>query len=61
MSLIHTDIESLLRRLRLAAQAIKHDVAFMEVCGTHTTSAFRCGLPSVIPSNVRLISGPLRD
>ncbi len=31
---------------------------FMEVCGTHTMSAFRCGLPSVLPPNVTLLSGP---
>jgi hydrogenase expression/formation protein HypD len=30
----------------------------MEVCGTHTVSAFRCGLHSVLPENVKLLSGP---
>ncbi|MGC8623871.1 MAG: hydrogenase formation protein HypD [Phycisphaerae bacterium] len=48
----------LLEQLHAAAAAIKYPVAFMEVCGTHTTSAFRCGLSSVLPTNVRLISGP---
>ena len=33
-------------------------VNFMEVCGTHTMSAFRCGLPSILPPNVTLLSGP---
>lgn len=33
-------------------------VNFMEVCGTHTMSAFRCGLPSILPPNVALLSGP---
>ena len=58
--MISTDqsAEKLLDRLRVAAQAVKENIAFMEVCGTHTTSAFRCGLPTVMPSNVRLISGP---
>jgi len=32
--------------------------AFMEVCGTHTMSAFRCGLRGLLPPNVRLLSGP---
>jgi hydrogenase expression/formation protein HypD len=45
-------------RLRAAAQAIDRPVAFMEVCGTHTVNACRCGLHSLMPSNVRLISGP---
>ena len=30
----------------------------MEVCGTHTMSAFRSGLRSLLPASVRLISGP---
>jgi hydrogenase expression/formation protein HypD len=30
----------------------------MEVCGTHTDSIFRSGLRSVLPENLRLISGP---
>ena len=48
----------LLQRLHAAAKKVKGRLAFMEVCGTHTTSAFRCGLHSVLPANVRLISGP---
>lgn len=31
---------------------------FMEVCGTHTVSAFRNGLHSLMPENLRLVSGP---
>jgi len=30
----------------------------MEVCGTHTTAIFRHGIRSLLPSNVRLLSGP---
>jgi len=30
----------------------------MEVCGTHTMAAFRTGLRSLLPQNVRLLSGP---
>ncbi len=32
--------------------------AFMEVCGTHTMSAFRFGVRGFLPPNVRLLSGP---
>jgi hypothetical protein len=49
----------------IAAQAPRRGAAgcsrpakFMEVCGTHTMSAFRCGLHSLMPSNVTLLSGP---
>jgi hydrogenase expression/formation protein HypD len=52
------NIRKMLKRLHAAAAEIQRPVAFMEVCGTHTTSAFRCGLPSVMPANIRLISGP---
>lgn len=30
----------------------------MEVCGTHTMSVFRNGLHSLMPTNLRLVSGP---
>ncbi|MEP0841942.1 MAG: hydrogenase formation protein HypD, partial [Phycisphaerae bacterium] len=33
-------------------------VRIMEVCGTHTVSLFRTGVKSLLPGNVRLISGP---
>lgn len=33
-------------------------VKFMEVCGTHTVSAFRSGLRSLLPESVGLLSGP---
>jgi hydrogenase expression/formation protein HypD len=48
-----------LARLRVAATALgERHVTFMEVCGTHTVSAFRSGLHSLMPDNVRLLSGP---
>ena len=33
-------------------------MSLMEVCGTHTMSAFRSGLHSLLPKNVKLLSGP---
>jgi len=33
-------------------------VALMEVCGTHTVSACRSGVHSLVPDGVRLVSGP---
>ena len=32
--------------------------AFMEVCGGHTAAIHRFGIPSLLPDNIRLISGP---
>lgn len=32
--------------------------SFMEVCGGHTSAIHRFGIPSLLPSSIRLISGP---
>ena len=42
---------------QLAAE-IDRPLRLMEVCGTHTMSIFRSGLPSLLPANVQLLSGP---
>lgn len=34
------------------------DYAFMEVCGGHTAAIHRFGIPSLLPGNIKLISGP---
>lgn len=47
-----------LSRLKAAARRLIRPVKFMEVCGTHTMSAFRSGLHSLMPPNVTLLSGP---
>ncbi len=51
-------IREAMDRLHAAAKAVKRPVKLMEVCGTHTMSAFRCGLHSLMPKNVQLLSGP---
>jgi len=33
-------------------------INIMEVCGTHTMAIFRYGIRDILPSNIRLISGP---
>jgi len=33
-------------------------IRLMEVCGTHTVSLFRSGVRSLLPANLRLVSGP---
>jgi len=53
-----TDIDNALKRLHRAAGQLRRRATFMEVCGTHTMSAFRSGLHSLMPDNVRLLSGP---
>jgi len=51
-------IEQLRQRLRSAGEAAGGTVRIMEVCGTHTVEVFRQGIRSLLPDNVKLISGP---
>ena len=51
-------VETALARLTDAADRAGRPLTFMEVCGTHTVSAFRSGLHSLMPGGVRLLSGP---
>ena len=47
--------------LKLAGHIRHHatgSYTFMEVCGGHTSAIHRFGIPSLLPSNIRLISGP---
>jgi len=36
----------------------KHEIRLMEVCGGHTMSIQRFGIPSLLPRNIKLLSGP---
>ncbi len=47
--------EKLLRHIHQEAVG---EYLFMEVCGGHTTAIFSCGIPGLLPENIRLISGP---
>ena len=47
--------EAIIRALR---EYSPRSLNIMEVCGTHTVSAFRSGVRSVLPEGYRLISGP---
>ncbi|MCB0526820.1 MAG: hydrogenase formation protein HypD, partial [Saprospiraceae bacterium] len=48
-------VEKLVTQIK---QVSKKPVAFMEVCGGHTMSIQKFGIPSLLPDNIRLISGP---
>ncbi|MBN1576049.1 MAG: hydrogenase formation protein HypD [Chitinispirillaceae bacterium] len=36
----------------------KTPAVIMEVCGGHTMALYRCGIPSLLPSTIRMVSGP---
>jgi len=51
--------KALVARLTEAIRAIsKKEVALMEVCGGHTMAIHRYGIPSLLPDNIGLLSGP---
>ncbi|HHW15387.1 MAG TPA: hydrogenase formation protein HypD, partial [Firmicutes bacterium] len=50
--------EALVARIRRKAEKIGRPLNLMEVCGTHTVAISRFGLRSLLPENVRLLSGP---
>jgi len=51
--------EDLIKLIReLAARLAPRRLKIMEVCGTHTVAAQSAGIRSVLPENVKLISGP---
>lgn len=52
------EVDDLRRELTSLSAQVDRRIQFMEVCGTHTVSAFRSGLRSMLPENVRLVSGP---
>lgn len=51
-------IPDLRAELQTICKQIGRRVQFMEVCGTHTVSIFRSGIRSLLPANLRLVSGP---
>lgn len=52
------NIEALRRKLAGLLDRLGRSVTFMEVCGTHTVAIFRSGLRSLLPEELRLLSGP---
>ncbi len=51
-------VKGLAARIASLAAGLPGPVTFMEVCGTHTMSIYQYGIRSLLPPQVRLISGP---
>jgi hydrogenase expression/formation protein HypD len=51
-------IQSARSDMEQACAAIGRQVQVMEVCGTHTVALFRHGIRSMMPANLKLLSGP---
>ena len=53
-----TNKQNYLKQLLQEIQAEKNDVSLMEVCGTHTMAIAKSGIRSLVPPNLKLLSGP---
>lgn len=53
-----TNIQYHLERIRELMERIGRPVRIMEVCGTHTVTACRSGLRTLLPEKLKLLSGP---
>ena len=51
-------IEQARKTIHAACEKIGRQVQVMEVCGTHTVSIFRHGIRSLLPENLKMLSGP---
>ena len=51
-------VQGLAERLHLRVAGCGRTMTFMEVCGTHTMAIYRFGLRSLLPAEIRLVSGP---
>lgn len=51
-----------IEHVKTLTEKIKHasdkNITIMEVCGSHTMAIQKFGIPSLLPENIRLISGP---
>jgi len=53
-----TTAKLLTERIREKSRQIDRSVNLMEVCGTHTVAIFRHGIRQVLPTGVKMLSGP---
>ena len=51
-------VQNMAATIRAMAARLAEPVNFMEVCGTHTMSIYQYGIRTLLPENVRLVSGP---
>lgn len=54
----YRDKEAVKKLVGLIRNTTEKQVALMEVCGSHTMAIQKFGIPSLLPDNIRLISGP---
>jgi len=58
MQLKFNDYKSISDIVEFIKNYSKKNIKIMEICGTHTMSIAKSGIRSILPNNVKLISGP---
>ncbi len=51
-------MENIIRLIQAFAKKLNRRINLMEVCGTHTVAIFKHGIRSLLPENIKLLSGP---
>lgn len=51
-------VQNIAANIHRMAERLKAPVNFMEVCGTHTMAIYQYGIRTLLPENIRLVSGP---
>ncbi|MHC4773296.1 MAG: hydrogenase formation protein HypD, partial [Planctomycetota bacterium] len=51
-------IEQARKTIHAACEKVGRPIRVMEVCGTHTVSIFRHGIRTLLPENLKMLSGP---
>ncbi len=54
----YRDKDLIMKLVRSIERAARGKYTFMEVCGGHTASIHRFGIPALLPPGIRLVSGP---
>jgi hydrogenase expression/formation protein HypD len=54
----YRDKELVLELIEQIKKVSKKEITLMEVCGGHTMSIQKFGIPSLLPDNIKLVSGP---
>ena len=54
----YRDKELVLELIEQIKKVSKKEITLMEVCGGHTMSIQKFGIPSLLPNNIKLVSGP---
>lgn len=50
--------EKIIKQINKLALQINRQITIMELCGTHTETVAKNGIKNILPSNIKLLSGP---